>query len=101
MPHNTKTSEEAVGWEIEFYHRFFNPAIPSPAELKTFIRQIESEAFCKGREAGLREALEVLPERVHMEKSPEESPENDPAYLDGFNSALTQSREAITKLIEP
>lgn len=45
MNKEDSTASGGKGWEEDFDSRFFNPSIPSPSELKRFIRkQIESTA---------------------------------------------------------
>ena len=47
-------------WQDDFNNRFFNPSIPSPNELKQWVKSVISTELTKVREETEKEILEVV-----------------------------------------
>ncbi len=50
-----KKIRQSGDWEIEFDKMFFNPSIPSPADLKKFIKSIIKDVYVIAYKRGIQD----------------------------------------------
>lgn len=84
-----------ISWKTDFKRRFFNPSIPSPAEIERFIEKIEKASFLAGQKYERERVRKQLPKTKDLWGEEAESVEES-KYFEGFNDCLDEVKEILS-----